>query len=269
MPSPEEMRRAVAGYVQEIHRSYHDQALTFPPGVRGRMPLLGGGRLTVAAVAVRNLHLLATRESLGPLHGQEVSLESELEGMSWEVRFYDSVVAPSLALVDETAGPAFAEVRHALGIGTVVYHFVAQPGSGLSGHQAAHVGTGLANGHSAVARDFETIRSRVRGREGLVDELAGAASAGLRRAQALLAQAIAPRDPALAALATDPDPDPDAVRRALLVSVGGRTQWTPPPSAQPLAVAKPGAVDEPSAVAQPDVVDKRPVETVTAPVDPG
>ena len=32
------------------------------------------------------------------------------------------------------------------------------------------MGTGLAGGHSAVARDFETIRSRVRGREDLVDE---------------------------------------------------------------------------------------------------
>jgi len=109
----------------------------------------------------------------------------------------------------------------------VVYHFVAEPGAGLSAHHAAHVGTGLAGGHSAVARDFETIRSRVRGREQLVDEMAGAARAGLVHAQALLARAIAPRDEALAVLAAEPSPDPDAVRKALLSSVGGRTQWTP------------------------------------------
>ena len=230
MASPDDMRRAVAGYVQEIHRAYVAQSLTFPPGVRGQMALLSAERLTVAAVAARNLHLLATVESLGPLHGPEVSVEGEVEGLRWELRFFDPVVIPSLGLLDESEGPAFDEVRHALGIGTVVYHFVAEPGAGLSGHQASHVGTGLANGHSAVARDFETIRSRVRGREALVDEMAGAAQAGLARAHALLASAIAPRDQGLAALAaqaTSADPDPDEVRKTLLASVGGRKQWVP------------------------------------------
>ena len=83
-------------------------------------------------------------------------------------------------------------------------------------------------GHSAVARDFETIRSRVRGREDLVDEMSGAASAGLVRAHAMLAAAIAPRNEALSALAAEARPDPDAVRRELLAAVGGRTQWHPP-----------------------------------------
>ena len=229
MTSPEDMRRAVAGYVQEVHRAYVDQALTFPPAVRGRMPLLAAQGLTVAAVAARNLHLLATTESLGPPQGQEVALESEAGPLRWQLRFFDPVVLPALGLLDETSGPAFAEVLHALGIGTVVYHVVAEPGAGLSAHQASHVGTGLANGHSAVARDFETIRSRVRGREALVDEMAGAAAAGLVRAQALLAQAIAPRSAEVAALAAVAAPDPEAVRKALLASVGGRTQWTPPP----------------------------------------
>lgn len=229
MTTPEDMRRAVAGYVQEIHRAYLDQAKTFRPGVRGRMPLLTVPSLTVAAVGTRNLHLLATAEGLGPPQGQEVELETELEGLRWTLRFFDPVVLPSLGLVDENAGPAFDEVRHALGVSTVLYHVVAQPGAGLSGHQAAHVGTGLANGHSAAARDFETIRSRVRGREELVDEMAGAAAAGLPLAQALLAKAIAPHDERVAALAGAPSPDPDAVRKAVLASVGGRTQWTPPP----------------------------------------
>jgi hypothetical protein len=227
-PAPEEMREAVAQYVLQVHRAYLAQALTFPAAVRGRMPLLAPGPLTVAAVAARNLHVLATRDSLGPVHGQEVELHGSIEGLTWSVRFFDSVVLPGLALIDESAGPAFGEVRHALGIGTVVYHFVASPGAGLSAHHAAHVGTGLAGGHSAAARDFETIRSRVRGREDLVDEMAGAAAAGLIRAHAMLAAALAPRNAALAALASEPRPDPDAVRRELLTAVGGRTQWQPP-----------------------------------------
>jgi hypothetical protein len=226
LPSPERMRRAVAGYVQEMHRAYVDQARMFAPAVRGRMPLLAGEPLTVAAVATRNLHLLATREPLGPVHGQEVVVSASLEGLDWELRFYDSVVLPSLALLDEADGPAFGEVRHALGIGTVAYHVVASPGSGLSGHHAAHVGTGLANEHSSAARDYETIRARARGRELLVDEFAGAATAGLVHAQALLAKAIAPYDDGVLKAAADPEPA--ALRRALLASVGGRTQWTPP-----------------------------------------
>lgn len=236
--SPDDMRRAVASYVEEIHRSYVAQAMTFPPGVQGQLPLLSGAaagtELTAVAVGVRHLHLLATTDPLGPPKGQEVSIPGEVSGLRWQLRFYDPVVLPELGLVDETDGPAFDEVRHILGIATVVYHFTASPGSGLSGHAASHVGTGLANGHSAVARDFETIRSRSRGREALVDEMAGAASAGLIRAQALLARAVAPRDETVGALADamlrqGTRPDPDAVRKALLASVGGREQWTPAP----------------------------------------
>ena len=225
---PEQMRTAVARYVEEIHRAYVAQALTFPAAVRGRMPLLAPGPLTVAAVGARNLHVLATRDPLGPPRGPEVEVAGSLEGLSWTVRFFDPIVLPELSLIDESEGPAFGEVRHALGVSTVVYHFVASPGAGLSAHNAAHVGTGLAGGHSAVARDFETIRSRVRGREDLVDEMAGAASAGLVRAHAMLAAAIAPRSEALAALAAEARPDPDAVRRELLAAVGGRKQWQPP-----------------------------------------
>jgi hypothetical protein len=231
MSTPEQMRAAVARYVEEIHRAYTAQALTFPPAVRGRLPLLTPGPLTVAAVATRNLHILATRDPLGPVRGPEVEVAGEVEALRWTLRFFDPVVLPELALIDESAGAAFGEVRHALGVTTVVYHLVAEPGAGLSGHQAAHVGTGLAGGHSAVARDFETIRSRVRGREDLVDEMAGAAAAGLVRAHALLATAIAPGREALAALAAQPHPDPDQVRRELLAAVGGRTQWQPPPPA--------------------------------------
>ncbi len=224
------MRQAVAGYVQEIHRAYVDQAATFSPGVRGRMPLITAGRLTVVAAAARNLHLLATAETLGPLRGPEVAITAEYDGIAWELRFFDPVVLPELGLLDERESPAFEEVKRALGVGTVLYHVVAQPGAGLSGHQATHVGTGLANGHSAAARDFETIRSRVRGREALVDELAGATIAGLPHAQALLARAISPYDEGVreaCEASGSGGPDPEAIRKALLTAVGGRTQWMP------------------------------------------
>jgi len=227
MPAPEAMRSAVAEYVTALHRAYLAQADTFPPAVRGRMPLLGGGALTVAAVGARNLHLLATREGLGPLRGPEVELTGELPGLAWSLRFYDPVVAPALGSVDESAGPAYAEVRQALGISTTVYHVVAQPGSGLTPHHAGHVGTGLASGDSAAARDFETIRSRVRGRERLVDELVGATTAGLPHASALLAKAIVPHNRAVDEVVGAADPDPVAIRKALLEAVGGRAGWTP------------------------------------------
>lgn len=222
MADPLDMRAAVAGYVTALHRSYLAQADTFPPAVRGALPLLAGGDLTVAAVGARNLHLLATFEPLGPLRGPEVAVDGSLPGLAWTLRFYDPVVAPELGLVDESTGPAYADVRHTLGITTVAFHVVAPPGSGLTWHHGGHVGSGLASAHSAAARDFETIRSRVRGREALVDELAGAARAGLPRAQALLARAIAPRDATVGRLADVAHPDPVAIRKALLATVGGR-----------------------------------------------
>jgi hypothetical protein len=111
MSTPEQMRAAVAHYVEEIHRAYVAQALTFPAAVRGQMPLLAPGPLTVAAVGARNLHVLATRDSLGPVVSPEVELSGSVEGLSWTLRFFDPVVLPELALIDESAGPAFGEVR--------------------------------------------------------------------------------------------------------------------------------------------------------------
>lgn len=229
VPGPEKMRAAVARYVADLHRAYLAQADTFPPAARGRMPLAAtGGRVQVAAVGLRNLHLVATREDLGPLRGQEVEESGSLDGLEWALRFYDPVVIPALGLVDESAGPRTAEVRGVLGVQTTVYHVVTQPGSGLTPHHAQHIGTGLASSHSSAIRDFDTIRSRVRGREHLVDEMVGASVAGLSRAQALLARAISPHDDGVRALAEDADPDPDKVRAALLAAVGGRREWSPP-----------------------------------------
>ncbi|GLZ53787.1 hypothetical protein [Actinomycetospora sp. NBRC 106378] len=231
MADPMAMRRAVAGYVEGIHAAYAQQAATFPPAVRGRMPLLAAGRFTVVAAGARHLHVLATTEPLGPLRGEEVELPGSLDGLDWRVRFYDPVVLPALGLIDEGQGPRPDEVRGTLGISTVLYHLVTQPGSGLSPHHAGHVGSGLAAGHSAAARDFDALRSRARGREALVDEMQGAATAGLARAQVLLARAIAPHnapvsDAVDAALRPGSAPDPDAVRRVLVAALGGTPAGT-------------------------------------------
>ena len=63
--------------------------------------------------------------------------------------------------------PAFDEVKHALGRRHRPLPRGRPARSRASrAHHAGHVGTGLANGHSAAARDFETIRTRARGPRG-------------------------------------------------------------------------------------------------------
>jgi hypothetical protein len=137
------------------------------------------------------------------------------------LRFYDPVVLPALGMIDESAGPAGESVRRALGVSTYLYHLIVQPGAQLTAHHAGHAGSGLANAHVAAARDFEAIRARSPGRERLVDEMEGAARAGLTRAQALLAREIAPADDRIAALTESPETDPAEVRRVLLESLRG------------------------------------------------
>jgi hypothetical protein len=108
-----------------------------------------------------------------------------------------------------------------LGIRTYLYHLVVEPGSQLTPHHATHAGTGLASAHAGAARDLEAIRAHAPGRQQLVDELAGAATAGLVRAQALLARAIAPDDEGVAAAAAAADPEPEVLRAALLRALRG------------------------------------------------
>ena len=122
-----------------------------------------------------------------------------------------------LGLVAETDGPAPEEVRRVLGVGTYLYHLVVEPGSQLTPHHATHAGTGLANAHATAARELETIRAHATGRQELADELAGATTAGLVRAQALLARELAPGDPAVAAAT-----DPAAIRAALVKALRHR-----------------------------------------------
>ena len=220
-PRPEEMRQAMADYVRAVHRSYLAQTEHQPPALAGRMPLLAVGEFTVVAAGVHNLHVIATAESLAPPRGQEVAHGDGLGPISWTVRFFDPAVLPALGLIDEQRGPAGDRVRHALGVSTYLYHLVVQPGGQLTEHHATHAGSGLANAHAAQTRDFEAIRAHAGGRERLVDEMEGAAVAGLVRAQALLAGEIVPWDEDVRALVDATATSPDEVRRAVLAAVRG------------------------------------------------
>lgn len=218
-PGPEAMRAALAGYVQAVHAAYLDSSVLLPPAERARLPLLDPAPLTVIAVGTAYLHVVGTRETLPAPTGQEVALDDELDGLRWTLRFVDPVVLPAVGLLDESGGPAQDQVRRLLGVRTHLYHLAVAPGGGLTAHHAQHAGTGLAHAHAAAARDYETIRVHARGRELLVDDLAGADLAGLPFAVAALAARIVPDDPAVAALAGAPEPDPVALRRAVLEAV--------------------------------------------------
>lgn len=208
----------MADYVRTLHQAYLIQAKTQPPAVRGRMSLLGE-RFTVVAAGVRNLHVIATRERLSAPEGLEVEIEDGVGELTWGLRFYDPVVLPALSLIDEANAPASELVRRAIGISTHLYHLIVQPGSQLTTHHAGHAGSGLANSHVVEARDFEAIRAAARGREALVDEMEGAAVAGLVRAQTLLAREIVPWDEDVKRFATAHSPDPAELRRAVLAAV--------------------------------------------------
>lgn len=217
-PRPEDMRQAMGDYVRTVHQSYASVAELQPPAVRGRMPLLGGP-FTVVAAGVRNLHVVATRERLAAPVGPEVEVEEQLPRMRWTLRFFDPVVLPALGMIDESGGAAGDRVRRALGLSTYLYHLIVQPGSELTGHHAGHAGAGLANAHSAEARDFEEMRAHAGGREALVDEMEGASQAGLLRARLLLARELAPGDDALKAL--DERTPPAEFRKAVLGALRG------------------------------------------------
>ncbi len=238
LAGPERMRQAMADFVAAVHEAYLAQVRLLPPAAQARLPLLQAARLTVAAAGARNLHVIGTTESFPAPVGQEVEVTGEADGLAWELRFFDPVVLPVLGLVAEADGPDPEEVRRVLGVGTYLYHLVVEPGSQLTPHHATHAGAGLASAHAAAARELETIRAHAPGRQDLVDELAGATTAGLVRAQSLLAREIAPGDPAVAAAT-----DPAAIRAALVKALRGglgTTEGTPPPGSVTLPSGGPG-----------------------------
>ncbi len=216
---PGQLREAMSQFVAALHGAYLDQARLLPVGEQGELPLLRADRLTVLAVGVRHLHVLATTSPVPAPRGPEVELPGSLDGLSWTLRFFDPVVVPALGLVDETAGPQPAEVRRVLGVPDVVYHLSVSPGGGLTPHHAQHAGTGLANQHAAQFRDHDAIRAHAGTRVALAEEYAVADRLGLHQAARLLAQRLSPSDRALAAACADPDAPDDAVRHALLAAL--------------------------------------------------
>lgn len=223
-PGPERMRAAVADYVREVHEAYVRQARLLPAAAQGRLPLLTGAPLHVAAIGTRHLHLVATREALGGgARGDVATVDGEAGPIRWRLHYYDPVVVPALGLIDERDGPAFAEVRAAIGLRTHVYHLTLRPPADLASHHAGHTGTGLAGAHAAAVRDFESIRRAVSPElAGLAEELEGASIAGLARAAGLVARQLAPADPAVVDAAGPVPggaPDLEALRRTVLAAV--------------------------------------------------
>ncbi|MBI1376475.1 MAG: hypothetical protein GC157_03185 [Frankiales bacterium] len=218
---PGQLREAMAGFVSALHGAYLDQARHLPVGERGSLPLLQVDRVTVLAVGVRHLHVLATTAPLAPPAGPEVAVPGSLPGLEWTLRFFDPIVVPALGAVDESDGPQPAAVREVLGVPDVVYHLSVSPGAGLSAHHAQHAGTALANQHAAAFHDHDTIRARSGGgsRGEIADEYAVADRLGLHRAARLLALQLAPRDERLSAVCADSEADDDAVRAALVAAL--------------------------------------------------
>jgi hypothetical protein len=216
---PGHLREAMASFVAALHGAYLDQARLLPVGEQGSLPLLAAPRLTVLAVGVRHLHVLATTAPLPAPAGPEVEVTDSLPGLAWTLRFFDPVVVPALGLVDEADGPRPEEVRRVLGVPDVVYHLSVSPGGGLTPHHAQHAGTGLANQHAAAHRDHDTIRARSGSRLALAEEYAVADRLGLHQGARMLARALAPHDDALDAVCQDADADDEAVRRALVAAL--------------------------------------------------
>jgi hypothetical protein len=220
--SPESMRQAMADYVRAVHQAYVDAAVALPPAEQARLPLLAATDVTVLAVGARNLHVIATTESLPAPQGPEIEVTDSLGPLTWRLRFFDPVIVPALGMIDETAGPQPERIRDVLGIRTVAYHLSVPPGGGLSAHHALHAGTGLAHAHAAAHRDFDSIAELATGQEDLVAEMRGAAVAGLDAAQLLLARAIVPASAVLGSMDLH-GVDPVDVRRALLGDLRGGT----------------------------------------------
>lgn len=212
--APAAMRQAVAGYVEAVHAAYLDHARSLAPALRARLPLVAAGTFRVAAVAGRELHLVATEEPLAGAAREGATTPGQVGPLRWTLCFYDPSVLPGLG------DPVLTQydVRRLLGIATTMYHLVVPVGSTLEAHRAAHTGVGLAAAHAAEASALEALRTAFPDRLRLVDELIGAARAGLTRAEALLAHQLLPTDEALSRLASEDDPDPAAVRGALVAA---------------------------------------------------
>ncbi len=145
--SPEQMRQAVADYVTAVHRAYLVATAGLAPEVVNALPLPAAGEFSVLAVGAGGLHLIATARPLPPIRGRVVEVAGEFGPLRWQLRFYDPVVVPELALAGDSGADAGDEVRRTLGVESWLYHLVASPSAGLSPHNAVHAGAALARGH--------------------------------------------------------------------------------------------------------------------------
>jgi hypothetical protein len=216
--SPEDMRSAMAGYVNAALQAYVDASAILPPAEQARLPLMSASGITIAAVGTRYLHVIGTTESLPEPTQHEVAIHDQTGPLSWQLRFFDPTIIPALGLIDESTAPDVGQVRDLLGIRTHLFHLSIPPGSGLDAHHAQHAGTGLAHTHAAAERDFTNLQHMLAHQESLVREMRGAFVAGLPRAHALIAAQLSD-DPSVVMWLTDPDPDFAAVRRSLLNAV--------------------------------------------------
>lgn len=143
-----DLRAALADYVHAVHRSWLD-VVRGAGGDPADLPL-GGQPFGVAVAAARELHVVATRETLPPVAPHEQVVDGHLDGLRWQVRFLDPSVVPALA---EAARPGGPSVRDVLGLDTVLYHLTVSIDGSLTGHHAVHAGGGLARAHLARMGD--------------------------------------------------------------------------------------------------------------------
>jgi hypothetical protein len=176
------MRKLVGDYVRAVHTTYLDHVAHLPPAVRGALPLVAAGGVTVVAAAAQRLHQVATTDRLPAPEGPEVEVADDHRGVAWTVRFFDPSVLPGLGVLADD-GPH--DVRRVLGIADTVYHLTVA--GDLTGHHAQHSGVALANQHAKALRDLDRIRRALPGRQRIVEELGVCARLGLDRAAALLA----------------------------------------------------------------------------------
>lgn len=137
---PDGLREGIRGYLRAMHEAY----LGAGGGTGERT--LATAPFTVAVVAARSLHLIATRDAIEAPAG---AADTDAVGaLQWRIVFFDPSVLAALDAVP--AGPdEIPGVRDVVGVSSTLYHFVAGPGAALTPHHATHTGTGLAHREQA------------------------------------------------------------------------------------------------------------------------
>ena len=142
------LRQQLAAYVAALHEAC--VAATAEAGHEPSDLLLADAPFTVAIIAGRGLHVVATRDELPPLRDHEQVPVGHLPPLEWSVRFVDATVVPGLGARPAAVGgdqPEHDPVDVAprdIGIEHVLYHLRLDAAGELSTHHAMHAGTALA-----------------------------------------------------------------------------------------------------------------------------